>query len=329
MDKIKIGILGYGNLGKGVEAGIRQNDDMQLDYVITRRDKATVRINTESAIVAHIDELNSLRDKIDVLIMCGGSMSDLPDIGPLVAGKFNTVDGFDTHAKIPEYFSKIDNSAKNGKKASVIASGWDPGLFSINRLMGRAFLPQGNDATFWGEGVSQGHSDAIRRIEGVLDARQYTVPIENAVNKARCGEANGLTIREKHIRKCFVVVEEGADKEKIANQIKTMPNYFADYDTEVNFISMEEMNKKHNRLPHGGFVIRNGVTGFDDENKELIEFKLKLDSNPEFTANILLAYARAVYRMNKEGKTGALTVFDVPLSYLINMSADEIRATLL
>lgn len=329
MDKIKIGILGYGNLGKGVEAGIGQNDDMTLTHVITRRDKSSVKINTDNAAVSHIDELYSLEKDIDVLILCGGSMSDLPDMGPKVAGKFNTVDGFDTHAKIPEYFANIDKGAKAGGKASVIASGWDPGLFSMNRLIARAFLPKGNDATFWGSGVSQGHSDAIRRISGVVDARQYTIPIENAVELARNADATNLKPRDKHLRRCYVVAEAGVDKERIADEIKNMPNYFADYDTEVNFISLEELNDKHGKLPHGGFVIRNGVTGFNEENKELIEFKLKLDSNPEFTANILLAYARAVYRMNKEGRSGALTVFDVPLSYLINISYEELIATLL
>ncbi len=329
MDKIKIGILGYGNLGRGVESGIRQNDDMVLAHIITRRDKNSIKTNTEGVAVSHIDELKSLKEDIDVLILCGGSMSDLPKMAPYVAGEFNTVDGFDTHAKIPEYFASIDKNAKKGSKASIIASGWDPGLFSMNRLIARAFLPKGNDATFWGSGVSQGHSDAIRRIKGVIDARQYTIPIEKAVELARHSDASALTAREKHLRKCYVVAKEGADKERISEEIKTMPNYFADYDTEVHFISATEMNEKHNKLPHGGFVIRNGLTGFNEENKELMEFKLKLSSNPEFTASILLAYARAVCRMNKEGKKGAFTVFDVPLSYLINMPYKELIATLL
>ncbi len=329
MNRIKIGILGYGNLGRGVEAGIRQNDDMTLTHIITRRDKNSIRANTNDVTISHIDELEDLKERIDVLILCGGSMSDLPSMAPEVAGKFNTVDGFDTHAKIPEYFASIDKNARAGGKASVVASGWDPGLFSMNRLIARAFLPNGNDATFWGSGVSQGHSDAIRRIKGVVDARQYTIPIEKAVELARQADASNLKARDKHLRKCYVVAEDGADREKIAAEIKTMPNYFADYDTEVNFISIEEMNEKHSALPHGGFVIRNGLTGFNEENKELMEFRLKLSSNPEFTASILLAYARAVYRMNREGKKGALTVFDVPLSYLINMPYDELIATLL
>lgn len=329
MSKIKIGIFGYGNLGKGVEAGIPANEDMELTCVITRRNPNQIKINTSNAKVYHIDDLASLKDKIDVLVMCSGSMSDLPVQGPQIAGMYNTIDGFDTHAKIPEYFAAMDKKAQAENKISLIASGWDPGLFSINRLFGYAVLPKADTFTFWGPGVSQGHSDAIRRIEGVVDARQYTIPIDSAVDKARNGQGADLTTRDKHLRRCFVVVKDGADKAKIENEIKTMPNYFADYDTEVNFISEEEMKEKHSKLGHGGFVIRSGVTGFNDENKELVEFRLNLDANPEFTANVLLAYARAVHRMNKEGRKGAMTVFDVPPAYLLPWSADEIRAKLL
>lgn len=329
MSKIRIGILGYGNLGKGVEAGVGQNADMELVAVISRREPSAVKVYSKEVPVFHIDRLADLESKIDVLIMCGGSMSDLPEIAPKVAGRFNTVDGFDTHAKIPEYFESVDSLAKAGNKISVIASGWDPGLFSLNRLMGMAVLPNGKNATFWGEGVSQGHSDAIRRIEGVADARQYTIPKEEAVNKARIGEAESLTTRDKHLRRCFVVAKEGADLDRITNEIKTMPNYFADYDTEVHFIDVEELLKNHGALPHGGFVIRNGVTGFSDENKELIEYRLKLDSNPEFTANVLLAYARAAYRMSREGEKGAMTVFDIAPKYLSPISNEELRRNLL
>lgn len=328
MDKIRVGILGYGNLGKGVEAGIRQNNDMELVAVITRREPDKVFINSDSVKVFHINELSELEDKIDVLIMCGGSMTDLPKLSPMVAGRFNTVDGFDTHAKIPEYFRSIDEKAKNKNKVSVIASGWDPGLFSLNRLIGIAVLPSGNGSTFWGEGVSQGHSDAIRRLDGVLDARQYTVPIEAAMDKVRLGEGADLNIRDKHLRRCYVVAKEGADLARIEQEIKTMPNYFADYDTEVHFVDMEELKKEHNRLPHGGFVIRNGRTGFENENKELIEFKLNLESNPEFTANVLIAYARAAYKMNRNGMSGAMTVFDVAPKYLSGLSEEELMKLL-
>lgn len=328
MDRIRVGILGYGNLGKGVEAGIRQNKDMELTAVITRREPATVSVHSDEVEVFHINELSSLEDKIDVLIMCGGSMTDLPELAPMVAGKFNTVDGFDTHAKIPEYCKSIDEKAKNGNKVSVIASGWDPGLFSLNRLMGTAVLPTGDGSTFWGVGVSQGHSDAIRRIAGVMDARQYTVPIEAAMDKVRRGEGADLQTREKHLRRCYVVAEEGADLVRIEQEIKTMPNYFADYDTEVHFVDMEELKKEHNRLPHGGFVIRNGVTGFENENKELMEFKLNLESNPEFTANVLIAYARAAYKMNQEGMSGAMTVFDIAPKYLSGLSSEELMQLL-
>lgn len=329
MEKIRIGILGYGNLGKGVEAGIKQNDDMCLTAVITRRRPEDLKIYTKNASAVHMESLSELEDKIDVLIMCGGSMTDLPQYGPKIAGQFNTVDGFDTHAKIPEYFSAMDAGARSGKKISVIASGWDPGLFSINRLMGLSVLPKGDSATFWGEGVSQGHSDAIRRIEGVLDARQYTIPIESAVDKARKGEAKGLTAAEKHLRRCFVVAKEGADLGKIAKEITSMPHYFADYKTEVHFIDLEDLYQNHANLPHGGFVIRNGVTGLEDEHSELIEYRLKLDSNPEFTANVLIAYARAAYRMNREGFFGAMTVFDIAPKYLSPLSDEELRSTLL
>lgn len=329
MQKIRIGIAGYGNLGKSAELGIRQNEDMELVGIFTRRNPSSIKVATQGVKAYPIDEAKNMTDKIDVMILCGGSMSDLPKQGPEFANCFNTVDGFDTHAKIPEYYSEVDKAAKAGKHISVISSGWDPGMFSMNRLMANVILPEGNDYTFWGKGVSQGHSDAIRRIEGVKNAKQYTVPIEDAIEKVRKGENPILTAREKHLRECYVVAEEGADKAKIEETIKNMPNYFAEYNTIVHFISEEELAKNHSGIPHGGFVIRSGKTGMNKEHSHLIEYSLKLDSNPDFTANVLLAYGRAAYRLNKEGISGAKTVFDIAPAYLSIKSAEELRKTLL
>lgn len=323
-NKIKIGILGYGNLGRGVINSLKQNNDMELVAVFTRRDGLVMEDGSKAI---HISKIEEYKNKIDVMILCGGSATDLPKQTPKIAEMFNTVDSFDTHAKIPEYFENVDKTAKNAGTLSIISVGWDPGLFSLNRLYANAILPQGNDYTFWGKGVSQGHSDAIRRVEGVKDAKQYTVPKEEALTKVRNGENPELTTRDKHLRVCYVVLEDGADKNKVEEAIKTMPNYFSDYDTEVNFISEEELRKNHSGMPHGGFVIRTGVTG--NGNKEKIEFSLDLDSNPEFTANVLTAYARAINKMAKEGKTGACTVFDVPPAYLSSKSATELRKELL
>lgn len=326
---IRIGILGYGNLGRGVECAVKHTGDMELKAVFTRRDPSAVKILTESAKVYHIDDMAKLTDEIDVMILCGGSATDLPEQTPAAAKLFNVIDSFDTHAKIPEHFAAVDAAAKTSGKTAVISVGWDPGMFSLNRLYAGSILPNGKDYTFWGKGVSQGHSDAIRRIEGVIDARQYTVPIDSALEKVRNGENPELTTREKHLRECFVVAAEGADKAKIENEIKTMPNYFADYDTTVHFISAEEMKKDHASLPHGGFVIRSGKSGWDDENSHVIEYSLKLDSNPEFTAGVLVAYARAAYRLNKSGESGCKTVFDIAPAMLSAMSGDEIRQKLL
>ncbi len=325
---MKIAILGYGNLGKGVECAIRQNFDMQLFGIFTRRSADSVKTLT-NANVYHIDDLISYKKDIDVLIICGGSATDLPNQTPEFSKYFNVVDSFDTHAKIPEHFKAVDTSAKEGKKIAVISAGWDPGMFSINRLYGSAILPKGNDYTFWGKGVSQGHSDAIRRIDGVIDARQYTIPIESALQAVRNGENPILTTREKHLRECFVVASEDADKQRIENEIKTMPNYFADYDTVVHFISAEEMKRDHSALPHGGFVIRSGKTGLNNENNHIIEYSLKLDSNPEFTASVLVACARAAYKMNKEGFSGCKTLFDIPPAYLSPKTPEELRKELL
>ena len=308
---MKVGIYGYGNLGRGVECAIMQNPDAELVAVFTRRDPGNVKILTPTAKVEKADSVLLYKDKIDVLIICGGSATDLPQMTPALAENFNVIDSFDTHAKIPEHFKNVDKAAKENGNIALISAGWDPGMFSVNRLMASAILPEGKDYTFWGRGVSQGHSDAIRRIEGVLDARQYTVPVEAAMEKVRAGENPELSTREKHTRECFVVAEEGADLERIENETKTMPNYFADYDTTVTFISMEELKANHNGIPHGGSVIRTGVTGKDKENKEIIEYKLKLDSNPEFTASVILCYARALVRMKERGDTGCKTVFDV------------------
>ena len=324
MDKIRVGIVGYGNVGRGVELAVNSNEDMELVAVFTRRDPAQVTIATKEAKVVSMDDALQYKDKIDVMILCGGSATDLPEQGPYFAAHFNTIDSFDTHAKIPEYFEKVDQAAAH--TVSIISVGWDPGLFSMQRLLGLSVLPEGNSYTFWGRGVSQGHSDAIRRIAGVLDARQYTVPIERSVEAVRNGENPELTARDKHLRECYVVVEEGADKARIEQEIKTMPNYFDEYDTVVNFITMEEMRQNHSEMPHGGFVIRSGKTG---EHKQTIEFSLKLESNPEFTASVLAAYARAAVRMAKEGQHGAKSVFDVPLSYLTGLDRSELLRQLL
>ena len=326
---MRIGILGYGNLGRGVECAIAQNSDMELVAVFTRRSLDSVNILTAGVPVVHVDEIESYKDKIDVLILCGGSATDLPVQTPKYAEFFNVIDSFDTHAKIPEHFAAVDASAKSSGKVGIISVGWDPGMFSLSRMYANAILPDGNDYTFWGKGVSQGHSDAIRRIDGVVDARQYTVPVDSAVSAVRNGENPSLTTRQKHTRECFVVVEEGADKARIENEIKTMPNYFADYDTTVNFISMEELMANHAGIPHGGVVLRSGRTGKNLENSHIIEYSLKLDSNPEFTASVIVAYARAAYRLSNEGQSGCKTVFDIPPAYLSSKSGEELRKNLL
>ena len=313
---IRVGILGYGNLGRGVECAIRQNPDMELKAVFTRRAPETVKILTEGVPVYHVNEAEAKKDEIDVLILCGGSATDLPVQTPKYAQWFNVVDSFDTHAKIPEHFAAVDESAQKSGKVGIISVGWDPGMFSLNRLYAAACLPEGENYTFWGKGVSQGHSDAIRRIKGVKDARQYTIPVESALEAVRSGSSPELTTREKHTRECFVVAEEGADLKKIEEEIVTMPNYFADYDTTVHFISEEELLRDHAGIPHGGFVIRTGKTGWNNENSHVIEYSLKLDSNPEFTSSVLAAYARAAYRLSKEGQTGCKTVFDIAPAYL-------------
>lgn len=323
---MKIAILGYGNLGRGVELSITQNPDMELFGIFTRRSPESVKTAT-GAKVFHIDEILNYKNDIDVLIICGGSAKDLPEQTPEFAKSFNVVDSFDTHAKIPEHFARVDESAKAGNKVAVISGGWDPGMFSLNRLYASCILPDGKDYTFWGKGVSQGHSDAIRRVEGVLDARQYTIPVKGALDKVRAGENPDLTTRERHTRECFVVAQEGADKEKIEKEIKTMPNYFADYDTTVHFITQEELNREHSGIPHGGFVIRSGKTA--GGNTHIIEYSLKLDSNPEFTSSVLVACARAAYRMNKEGMTGAKTMFDIAPAYLSQKTSDELRKEML
>ena len=326
---IRIGILGYGNLGRGVECAIKHNPDLELKAVFTRRDPASVNILTETAKVYHVDEAVKMKEDIDVMILCGGSATDLPVQTPEYAKYFNVVDSFDTHAKIPEHFAAVDKAAKENGKTALISAGWDPGMFSLNRLYANAIMPEGKDYTFWGKGVSQGHSDAVRRIKGVIDARQYTIPVEKALEAVRNGENPELTTREKHTREVFVVAAEGADKAKIENEIKTMPNYFDEYDTTVHFITEEEMKKDHAGLPHGGFVIRTGKTGWNDEHNHVIEYSLKLDSNPEFTSSVIAAYARAVYRLNKEGQTGCKTVFDIAPAYLSAQSSEELRAHML
>ncbi len=326
---MKIAILGYGNLGRGVEAAIKQNADMELFAVFTRRNPDTVKIKTQTAKVLHIDDILNYKDTIDVLIICGGSATDLPVQTPEFVKYFNVIDSFDTHAKIPEHFDNVNKNALESGKVGIISVGWDPGMFSLNRLYANAVLPNGCDYTFWGKGVSQGHSDAIRRIEGVIDARQYTIPVEAAVDAVKSGNAPVLTTREKHTRECFVVAEDSADKAWIENQIKTMPNYFADYDTTVHFITAEEMQKNHSGLPHGGTVIRSGKTGWDNENTAIIEYNLKLDSNPEFTSSVLVSYARAAYRLNQNGEKGCKTVFDIPPALLSSKSPEELRKNLL
>ena len=326
--KIKIAILGYGNLGKGIECAARQNDDLELVGVFTRREPDTVKTLTGVPVYAE-SELLAKKNEIDVLILCGGSATDLPIQTPNYANYFNVVDSFDTHAKIPGHFKAVDEAAKKAGKIAMISVGWDPGMFSLNRLYGNCILRDGKDYTFWGKGVSQGHSDAIRRIEGVKNAKQYTVPIEEALTSVRAGENPELSTRQKHTRECYVVAEEGADKARIEQEIKTMPNYFADYDTTVHFITEEELIRDHSGIPHGGFVLRSGKTGLQGENKHLIEYRLQLDSNPEFTACVLVAYARAAYRMNQENMTGCKTVFDVAPAYLSPLSAEELRANLL
>ena len=326
---MRIGIVGYGNLGRGVESAIRQNADMELVAVFTRRAPESVKIRTAGVPVLHTDALMDMKDEIDVLILCGGSARDLPEQTPAYARYFNVIDSFDTHARIPEHFENVDAAANEGGHVAVISVGWDPGLFSLNRMYAGAILPDGSDYTFWGKGVSQGHSDAIRRIEGVLDARQYTIPVPEALDAVRAGKNPALTTREKHTRECFVVAAEGADLARIEREIVTMPNYFADYDTTVHFISMDELKRDHAGIPHGGVVIRSGKTGWDLENSHIIEYSLKLDSNPEFTSSVLVAYARAAVRMNAEGMRGCKTVLDIPPAYLSPKSGAELRKTLL
>lgn len=329
MQKIRIGILGYGNLGKGVELAISQNKDMELVGVFTRRKADTIELITKNASVYHIDKAKEMTDIIDVMILCSGSKSDLPTQGPEFAAMFNTVDAYDTHAKIPDYYDAVNQAALKSKKTCVISSGWDPGLFSINRLYGEVVLPEGKSYTFWGKGVSQGHSDAIRRVEGVADAKQYTIPIDEALDSVRRGEMPELTTRQKHLRECFVVAKEGADISRIEQEIKTMPDYFSDYDTIVHFISKEELDRDHNKISHGGYVLQSGRTGLNKESTHIIEYGLRLDSNPDFTANVLLACARAAYRLNKEGGFGAKTVFDIAPAYLSMKSGDELRRSIL
>lgn len=326
---IRIGIIGYGNLGRGVECAIKQNPDMELEAVFTRRAPENVQILTKTAKVCSVNDVEQWKDKIDVMIICGGSATDLPVQTPKFAQMFNVIDSFDTHARIPEHFKNVDEEAKKAGKVGIISVGWDPGMFSLNRMYANAILPEGKDYTFWGKGVSQGHSDAIRRIAGVKDAKQYTVPVESALESVRRGENPELTTREKHTRECFVVLEEGADAAKVEQEIKTMPNYFADYDTTVHFISEEELKRDHSGIPHGGFVLRSGVTGWEKEHKHMIEYSLKLDSNPEFTSCVIVAYARAAYRLAKEGQTGCRTVFDIAPAYLSAKSGEELRASML
>ena len=326
---IRVGIMGYGNLGRGIECALKQNSDMELVAVFSRRDPSTVKILTEGVKVYKAEDAVKMKDEIDVLILCGGSATDLPVQTPEFAKSFNIVDSFDTHARIPEHFANVNKSAKENGTVAVISAGWDPGMFSLNRLYANAILPDGKDYTFWGKGVSQGHSDAIRRVEGVANAKQYTVPVDAALAAVRSGANPELSTREKHTRECYVVAEEGADKERIAQEIKFMPNYFADYDTTVNFITEEELQKNHAGIPHGGFVIRSGKTGWNLENNHIIEYSLKLDSNPEFTASVIVACARAAVRMKSEGMTGCKTIFDIPPAYLCNISDEDLRAHLL
>ena len=324
MSKIRIGIVGYGNIGRGVEQAIKRNEDMELAAVFTRRDPASVKVATEGAKVVHMDDMLSMKGDVDVMVLCGGSATDLPVMGPEIAANFNTIDSFDTHAKIPEYFANVDKAAKEGNNISIISVGWDPGMFSLNRLYAESILVQGSTYTFWGKGVSQGHSDAIRRIPGVKNAIQYTVPVD----KVRSGSEPKLTTRDKHTRECYVVAQEGAHKDEIENAIKTMPNYFDEYNTTVHFISEEELKRDHSKMPHGGFVIRTGETG-EEGNKHVIEYSLKLDSNPEFTASVLIAYARAAYRLNQKGENGARSVFDIAPALLSMKTPEQLRKEIL
>ena len=328
MSKIRIGIVGYGNIGRGVEQAIKRNEDMELAAVFTRRDPASVKVATEGAKVVHMDDMLSMKGDVDVMVLCGGSATDLPVMGPEIAANFNTIDSFDTHAKIPEYFANVDKAAKEGNNISIISVGWDPGMFSLNRLYAESILVQGSTYTFWGKGVSQGHSDAIRRIPGVKNAIQYTVPVDEAVAQVRSGSEPKLTTRDKHTRECYVVAQEGANKAEIENAIKTMPNYFDEYSTTVHFISEEELKRDHSKMPHGGFVIRTGETG-EEGNKHVIEYSLKLDSNPEFTASVLIAYARAAYRLNQKGENGARSVFDIAPALLSMKTPEQLRKEIL
>ena len=328
MSKIRIGIVGYGNIGRGVEQAIKRNEDMELAAVFTRRDPASVKVATEGVKVVHMDDMLSMKGDVDVMVLCGGSATDLPVMGPEIAADFNTIDSFDTHAKIPEYFANVDKAAKEGNNISIISVGWDPGMFSLNRLYAESILVQGSTYTFWGKGVSQGHSDAIRRIPGVKNAIQYTVPVDEAVAQVRSGSEPKLTTRDKHTRECYVVAQEGANKAEIENAIKTMPNYFDEYNTTVHFISEEELKRDHSKMPHGGFVIRTGETG-EEGNKHVIEYSLKLDSNPEFTASVLIAYARAAYRLNQKGENGARSVFDIAPALLSMKTPEQLRKEIL
>lgn len=328
MNKIRIGITGYGNLGKGVEYAVESSDDMVLAGIFSRRSPEQIKPRTGVPVYS-MEQAAQMKNQIDVMIVCGGSANDLPVQTAQLAEHFNLVDSFDTHAKIPEHFENVDKISKQSKKISIISAGWDPGMFSLNRLYSQAILPNGSDYTFWGKGVSQGHSDAIRRIDGVLDAKQYTIPVDCALERVRSGDQPELTTREKHTRECFVVAKDDADLKFIENQIKTMPNYFADYDTTVHFISKDEFKAKHSGIPHGGVVFRTGTTGENQKNKHIIEYRLTLDSNPEFTAGVLTACARAAYRLNKEGMSGCKTLFDIPPSYLHQQSPEELRKNLL
>ena len=325
-EMIKLGILGYGNLGRGVENAMKFNKDMELCAIFTRRNPETVKVNSNTPVVS-VNDIEQWKDKLDVLIICGGSATDLPVQTPKYAEMFNVIDSFDTHARIPEHFANVDTAAKKSNKVAIISLGWDPGMFSLNRLFGNVLLPNGKDYTFWGKGISQGHSDAIRRIKGVKNAKQYTIPVEEALKSVRNGENPELTTRQKHTRECFVVLEEGADPKQIEHEIVTMPNYFSDYDTTVHFITEEELVKNHSGIPHGGFVIRTGETSVGT--KHVIEYSLKLDSNPEFTSSVLVAYARACYRLNKEGQSGCKTIFDIAPAYLINKTNEELISTML
>lgn len=326
---MKVGILGYGNLGRGIECAIKQNDDMDLVAVFTRRNPASVKLLTKDVPVYSVNEVEKMQGKLDVLILCGGSATDLPKQTPKYAEYFNVIDSFDTHANIPTHFKEVDEAAKKSGHVAMISCGWDPGMFSLNRLYANAILPEGNDYTFWGKGVSQGHSDAIRRVEGVKDGKQYTIPVESALEAVRSGDNPTLTTRQKHTRECFVVAEEGADKAKIEETIKNMPNYFSDYDTTIHFITEEELKKNHSGIPHGGFVFRTGVTGWEKEHKHVVEYRLQLDSNPEFTASVIIAYARAINRLHEEGQKGCKTVFDIAPAYLSPKSGEELRKQLL